>query len=199
VKHDSGDVPLSRRAPVNVLDADGRRYTVLFQTRLPALTLGWAAAPAGARGLSLHVESPSGIRAFPSTATGSRQLASGALGEGSYVWWYSTADGRSSPKTTVTIRFDNAAPTAQFFSRRSGAEPVPPGQVSVDGVTIDGAKVSAGGRGLPVDEHGRFRATVAPLSGDDAVVVRLEHPRTGIHYYVRQSGSRRQARIAHAH
>jgi len=198
IKRDGGDAPVPRRAPVNALDADGRRYTVLFQTRLPALTLGWAAAPTGAGGLSLHVESPSGEQTFPSP-TASRQLPSGALAEGSYVWWYATSDGRTSPKTTVTIRFDNAAPTAQFFSKRSGAEPAPPGQVSVDGVTIDGAKVSAGGRTLAVDEHGRFRATVAPLSGDDAVIVRLDHPRTGVHYYVRQLASRRHGRIAHSH
>jgi hypothetical protein len=71
--------------------------------------------------------------------------------------------------------------------------------VSVDGVTIDGAKVSAGGRSLSIDGRGRFSATVAPLSGDDAVIVRLEHPRTGIHYYVRQAGLRRHhGKLAHA-
>ena len=69
---------------------------------------------------------------------------------------------------------------------------------AVDGVTIDGAKVSAGGQNVPVDERGRFKATVAPRAGDDAVVVRLEHPRTGVHYYVRQAGSRRHGRLAHA-
>ena len=197
VKRDSGDVRVSRRPAVNVLDADGRRYTVLFQSRLPALTMGWAAAPASAGAMSLHVESPAGKQTFPSP-TASRQLASGALAEGSYTWWYQTADGRTSPKTTVTIRFDNAAPTAQFFPKRSGAEPTAPGLVAIDGVTIDGAKVSAGGRSLTVDERGRFQGTVAPLSGDDAVIIRLEHPRTGVHYYVRHPGSRRQGRLAHA-
>ena len=197
VKRDSGNVPVSRRAAHNTLDADGRRYTILFQTRLPALTLGWTAAPHGAAPLSLHVESPSGEQTF-SSPDASRQLASGALAEGSYVWWFTTADGRASPKTTVSIRFDNAAPTAQFFAARSGAEPPPPGLVSVDGVTIDGAKVTAGGRSLPVDERGRFSAVVAPLSGDDAVVVRLEHPRTGVHYYVRGTASRHHGRLAHS-
>jgi FecR protein len=198
IKRDSGDAPVSRRAPVNVLDADGRRYTVLFQTRLPALTLKWGAAPAGADNLSLHIESPDGNKEM-SSATSSKQLASGALGEGSYVWWYSTADGHTSPKTTVTIRFDNAAPTAQFFSKRSSTETAPKGLVAVDGVTIDGTKVSAGGHALAVDDHGRFRAEVAPLSGDDAVVVRLEHPRTGVHYYVRRLALRHHGRVAHAH
>ncbi len=196
IKRDSGDVAVSRRAPVNVLDADGRRYTVLFQTRPPALTFGWAAAPGGATGLSLHVESAVGAQTFP-TSTPSRRLASGTLAEGSYVWWFATADGRTSPKTTVTIRFDNAAPTAQFFPNRSGGGAAP-GSIAVDGVTIDGAKVSVGGHSLPIDERGRFRAMVAPLTGDDAIVVRLEHPRTGIHYYVRPTGARPHGRIARA-
>jgi hypothetical protein len=198
VKRDSGDIPVSRRAAVNVLDADGRRYTVLYQTRLPALTLGWTAAPAGAPDLSLHIQSSAGVQMFPSP-TARKQLSSGTLPEGSYLWWYATADGRASPKTAVNIRFDNAAPTAQFFPAHSGAEVPEAGMVSVDGVTIDGAKVSAGGRSLPIDGRGRFSATVAPLSGDDAVIVRLEHPRTGIHYYVRQAGLRRHhGKLAHA-
>jgi len=196
VKRDSGNVPVSRRPPVNALDADGRRYTVLFQTRLPALTLGWAGAPSGTSDFVLHVESPAGARTLPSRMA-SQRLASGALEEGSYTWWYATAGGRTSPKTTVTIRFDNAAPTAQFFPRRSGDD-VAPGLIAVDGVTIDGAKVSAGGESLTVDERGRFRATVAPRAGDDGVVVRLEHPRTGVHYYVRTTGSHHHGRLAHA-
>jgi len=196
IKRDSGDAPVSRRPPANALDADGRRYTVLFQTRLPALTLGWSRAPAGATNLSLHVESPAGAQTFPAP-TNSQRLASGTLVEGSYVWWYATANGQTSPKTTVTIRFDNAAPTAQFFPKRADGEAAP-GTVVVDGVTIDGAKVSAGGRSLPVDERGRFKAAVAPLAGDDGVVVRLEHPRTGTHYYVRGAGSRHHGRVAHA-
>jgi hypothetical protein len=198
IKRDSGNAPVSRRPPVNALDADGRRYTVLFQTRLPALTLGWAGAPTGATDLSLHVEpaSSSGVQTFPAGGA-SQRLASGALAEGSYVWWFATTDGRTSPKTTVTIRFDNAAPTAQFFPSKPGGNTAP-GVVAVDGVTIDGAKVSAGGRSLTIDDRGRFQAAVAPLPGDDAVVVRLEHPRTGIHYYVRQAGSRRHGRLAHA-
>jgi hypothetical protein len=198
IKHDSGEVPVSRRAAVNALDADGRRYTVLYQTRLPALTLGWAGAPAGAEKLTLHLESAGGQQQTFTTAGPSRQFPSGALAEGNYVWWYEAAGGRVSPKTAVNIRFDNAAPTAQFFARRSTAEAPGPGMVSVDGVTIDGAKVSAAGQSLPVDEHGRFRATVAPLSGDDAVAVRLEHPRTGVHYYVRHPGSRHRGRLAHS-
>ena len=185
LRRDTGYVPLPRRAPVNVIDADGRRYTVLFQTRLPQLTLAWPSA-AGATGLELHLESPAGARVLPGVSP-SRPLPAGTVQEGTYTWWYSTRDGKQSPKTTVSIRFDNAAPTAQFFhASTDAAGDRPRGAIPIDGITLEGAKVSAGGTALSIDGRGRFHADVAPETGDDAVAVRLEHPRTGIHYYVRR-------------
>ena len=184
LRRDTGYVPLARRAPANVIDADGRRYTVLYQTRLPQLTLAWPAAPTGH--LELHVESPAGERVVDG-ASPQRPLPAGTVQEGTYTFWYRAADGKQSPKTTVSVRFDNAAPTAQFFRTAHGGSQGAPGAIAVDGVTVEGAKVSVGGQPLAVDGHGRFRIAAAPLDGDDAVAVRLEHPRTGIHYYVRRA------------
>jgi hypothetical protein len=183
LRRDTGDVPLARRAPLDVLDADGRHYTVLFQTRLPLLTLAWAAAPAGDERLELHVASADGEHVVPS-ANPRRPLPGGTLREGTYTLWYRAAGGKQSPKTTVSVRFDNAAPTAQFFRAAHGAQK---GAIAIDGVTVDGAKVSVSGQPIAVDGHGRFRTEASPLAGDEAVAVRLEHPRTGIHYYVRRA------------
>jgi hypothetical protein len=187
-KRDSGNVPLPRRPPDNTIDADGRRYTVLFQTRPPAFTLTWPAAPAGVHDLALHLESPEGARTLRAPSP-RHPLPSGTLPEGTYTWWFSTQDGLESPRTTVTIGFDNAAPTAQFFR----APVLPPGSparaIPIDGVTIAGAQVSAAGQALAVDARGRFRGAMAPLEGDDAVAVRLEHPRSGVHYYIRRPSS----------
>jgi len=183
VRRDTGDVPLPRRPPADVIDADGRRYTVLFQTRVPQLTLAWPDAPAGADRFQLHVDG-GGERVIDGASI-RRPLPPGTMTEGTYTFWYRAADGKQSPKTTVSIRFDNAAPTAQFF-RRTGAGKSAPGVVTVDGVTVDGAKVSIGGQPLVVDGRGRFRTEAKPLEGDDAVAVRLEHPRTGVHYYLRR-------------
>jgi hypothetical protein len=189
LKRDTGNVPLPRRPPADTIEADGRRYTVLFQTRLPALTLAWPQAPAGAADLTLHVDSAAAARAFEVTAP-RHQLASGALAEGTYTWWYTVNAGKQvgkqSLKTTVTIRFDNTAPTAQFFHGARAETDAPPGTISIDGVTIQGATVTAGGKPLPVDNRGRFRAAVAPQNGDGTVAVRLESPRSGVHYYVRR-------------
>jgi hypothetical protein len=186
VKNDSGNVPLPRRPPANVIDADGRRYTVLYQSRLPALTLAWPAVPAPGGALDLHLSAPSGDRVLR-VQTARHQFASGTLPEGTYTWWYQTAAGRQSPKTTVTIRFDNAAPTVQFFADAAASNGA--GRMAIDGVTMPGAKVSAEGESLRVDEHGRFRAEV-PLGSGGAVAVRLDHPKTGVHYYVRRRSVR---------
>jgi hypothetical protein len=182
IRRDTGYVPLARRAPVNVIDADGRKYTVLFQTRLPQLTLAWPGAPVRSD-LELHIESSGGERVVAASPT--RPLPTGIVQEGTYTLWYRAPDGKQSPKTTLSVRFDNAAPTAQFFRTPADANS-PHGAIAVDGVTVDGAKVSVGGEPLAVDAHGRFRAAAKPLEGDDAVAVRLEHPRTGVHYYVRR-------------
>jgi len=189
VKRDSGNVPLARRAATNLIEADGRRYTVLFQTQLPAMTLLWARTASHAAGeLAVHVESGAGARVFH-TRELSLRLPAGTLGEGEHTWWFATADGRESPKTIVAIRFDNTAPTAQFFP--AGHADAPLGTVPIDGVTVKGAKVSAAGKSVIVDEHGRFQDAVAPIAGDDAVAVRVEVPHGEAHYYVKR---RAQAR-----
>jgi len=179
---DSGEVPLPARVGANVIEADGRRYTILFQSRPPALTLVWPAAPAGVKELELNVQSPSGTRTLPAKDARHR-LASGALAEGTHTWWYATKDGRESARTTIALRFDNTAPTAQFFKAAPAADRA--GAVAVDGVTLPGAVVSAAGKPIDVDEHGRFRAALAPLDGDTAVAVRLEPVRGRVHYYIR--------------
>jgi hypothetical protein len=190
LRRDNGNVPLARRAPMNVIDADGRRYTVLFQTRVPELTLAWPAGPRGATGLELHLDAGAGERVVQS-ASPTRPLPAGTVKEGTYTFWYRAPAGEQSPKTTLSVRFDNAAPTAQFFRTPTDASTSPHGAIAVDGVTVEGAKVSVGGQPLAVDAHGRFRLEATPLEGDDAVAVRLDHPRTGVHYYVRRRSDAR--------
>jgi hypothetical protein len=187
LKPDSGNVPLPKRASANTVEADGRRYTILYQTRPPSLILAWPTAPPGATELELHLAGPAGDRVMR-LPTARHVLASGTLAEGTYSWWYTTRDGKSSPKTGLQLRFDNTAPTAQFF--RSSAETTA-GTIAIDGVTVPGSKVSSGGNPLSVDEHGRFRGSLAPAEGDDAVAVRVEAAPTGIHYYVRRGAPAR--------
>src|SRR5262249_641796 len=109
LKRDAGTGPLPPRAPADTIDADGRLYTVLFQTRPPRLTLLWPDAPPKATELQLHIESAGGTRVMR-VAKPRFEAPSGLLAEGKHTWWYSVAGGKESPRTTVTIRFDNAAP-----------------------------------------------------------------------------------------
>jgi hypothetical protein len=186
LRHDAGNGPLLPRAPANTIEADGRLYTVLFQTRPPRLTLVWPAAPAGASELHLHIESGGGTRVMR-VSEPRFEAPSGLLAEGKHTWWYSMRGGKESPRTTVTVRFDNAAPTAQFF--RSPATATRGGAVAVDGVAMEDAKVSAAGKPVTVDDHGRFHVAATPLEGDTAVLVRLEPPRGGVHFYIRRPPS----------
>ena len=151
------------------------------------MTLAWS-SPDALGELELHIESPAGARTMR-VATPRVRLPSGALAEGTHTWWYATKQGSESRRTTVMIRFDNAAPIAQFF--RAAPAQAPAGTVPIDGVALEGAKVSAAGRALAVDDHGRFRGAVSPLPGDDAVAVRLDIPYSGVHYYVRRRSARR--------
>ena len=187
LRRDSGNVPLPKHASANTLEADGRRYTVLYQTRPPVLILTWPTAPAGSKDLDLHLVGAGGDRTV-NASTARQTLPSGALSEGVFTWWYTTSDGRSSPKTGLQLRFDNTAPTAQFF--RPGGDAAP-GTIVIDGVTVPGNRVSSGGIPLSVDKHGRFRDALRPLPGDDAVAVRVESAPTGVHYYVRRGARRR--------
>jgi hypothetical protein len=69
---------------------------------------------------------------------------------------------------------------------RDGARLLDP-DVEVAGVALEGSQVTVGGQRLAVDPQGRFRGRAPrPVSGVRAIAVRLEHPRSGVHYYVRR-------------
>jgi hypothetical protein len=188
LRPDSGTLPPSRHHQRSTIDADGRQYTVLLQARSPALALVWPNAAHPAKPLALHIKSGAGERVMR-VKSAHTQLRAGALAEGTYTWWYAAGDGKQSPKTTVTLRLDKAAPIAQFFA--DADDPAAPGAIPVDGITLHDAKVSAAGRPVPVGDDGRFHAAVAPAAGGDAVAVRLELPGSGVHYFVRHRISRR--------
>jgi hypothetical protein len=185
VRRDAGTERLPRVAPTNFIDADGRRYTVLYQSRLPSLTFGWPDAPP-APGYTLHVESKGRTRRYPVNAARLR-LASGALSEGTYQWWFEAAAGKSSRRTTVTVRFDNAAVTAQVDTPRDGVRVTPGDEIEVAGVAIEGSTVAVGAAPLEVDEQGRFRGKARPPAANErSIAIRLAHPKSGVHYYVRR-------------
>lgn len=170
------------RPPTNELDLDGRRYTVLYQNRLPAVV---ARAPSNMRAGRVVVRSGSRLRTLDAPG-GAATFASGELTDGLHEVFFESLDGRTrSPVTRLAISFDNAAPMASFDQRGSVA-PDDAGAVMLSGVVPLGSRVSLSGQALPLDPGGRFEVKAQPGESDAAVALRVEHPRAGLHYYVRR-------------
>ncbi|MGF1465887.1 MAG: hypothetical protein ACFCGT_07110 [Sandaracinaceae bacterium] len=184
VRIDSGRRRLPRTPPATVIDADGRPYTVLYQTRLPSITIRWLDAPSSGP-FRLRFDRGGGRR-VPTTSREARfRLPSGSLPEGEHRFVMSAPSGSSRP-TTLRIRFDNAAPTASVSSPRDRG--FRPGErVRVAGIAQTGWSVSVAGEPLPLDAQYRFDAEVVAPADQTGLAIRLAHPRRGIHYYVRRA------------
>ncbi len=175
---DTGAAAVVRTPPKNVVETDGRRYAVTYQSRLPDLELGWSEAPDAS---TLHVQAATGPE-LTFLATGPHHLTSGTLDDGRYTVWI-TAGARSSPRTSLTLAFDNAAPTAQITAPPPRAAWTDP--LTVRGVTALGWSVAVEGQPAAVDASGRFRADVA-IGTKRVIAIRLAHPEHGVHYYLRR-------------
>ena len=188
IAHDGGAAPLPRTAPVDLIDADGRRYSVLYQTLLPKISFRWPRGPAD-RAISLHIERANGRVESLKAVDGSVALPASALAEGSYRFWFDV-DGEAatrSPDTTLRIAFDNAAPAAEIQQPVDGQPSG--GTVHVAGVAAEGASVSVGGAAIALDQDLRFRADVPAPVGDRSLAIRISHPSRGVHYYLRMIGA----------
>ncbi len=185
VARDSGAAQLPRKAPLNMIDADGRRYTVLYQNLLPQIAVTWPNAPQG-KTFILHVEPEKGQARTVDAKTANVKFPSGSLGEGTYAFWFEIPDDSThrSPKTTLRIAFDNAAPAAHIQEPAAGA-PIS-GTVTVAGVALEGASVSVSGVDLSLDNQFRFRDQASAKAGESSLAIRIVHPKHGVHYYLRR-------------
>lgn len=178
VAGDTGAAAVVRTPGSNEVEADGRKYWVTYQNRIPQITIRWGEA----RGPSTLTVKPARGPARTFTAIGDHVLAPGTLGEGSYTLTIA-ASKRTSPTTTLRIAFDNAAPTAQITAPPPRAEWSDP--LVVTGVTVEGWSVEVAGKPADRDASGRFRAEIA-TAGTQAFAIRLAHPQHGVHYYLRR-------------
>lgn len=180
---DAGSRRLARTAPASAVETDGRRYTVLYQTLLPSISVRWPNAPA-ASAYTLRVGSSSGARTF-TTSKPSHSLPAGALAEGDHTLLFE-GGGVRSKQTSVAIRFDNAAPTASISSPADRAF-APGASVTVSGSALPGWTVRSGGKDLAQDAQNRFSGEVSAPAAERALVIRFSHPSRGNHYYLRRS------------
>jgi len=190
VRRATGSAQLPTTAPSNRIDVDGRRYTVMFQNLLPQIEVRWPNAPTGG-GYALE-RTFNGATTTERSATPSVRFAAGQVLEGDHRLRFKVAGGsaRTSDETTLSVRFDNAAPSVSL--RAPAATGYEPGAaVPVTGVAIAGTRVSILGNAVELDRQHRFDTSVTVPSGTRAFAVRIEHPRSGVNYYVRRErGSR---------
>jgi hypothetical protein len=140
--------------------------------------------PAGARS-RVVVQSGSRLRTYEGEGN-TVKIVSGQLEDGEHTVFLETIDGKvRSPSTTLRIAFDNAAPTASF-DQRGKLERDADGKTHVSGIVPQGARVSLDGQALTVDGSGRFSGEAAVAIGEGVVALRVEHPRAGLHYYLRR-------------
>jgi hypothetical protein len=179
---DAGLRRLATSAPLSNVDADGRRYTVLYQSLQPRISIQWPNAPP-ASSYQLTVSSPHGTKTI-TTSSPHHLFASGSLVEGQHTFTFQAA-GRRSRETTVVIRFDNAAPAASIASPADGSF-APGASVLVSGTAQPGSVVTVGGETLQQDAQNRFSMAInAPA--DQALAIRFAQPQRGVHYYLRRS------------
>lgn len=176
VRRDAAGKELPARPPRNMLDADGRRYTVLYQNRLPELVLRWPDAPASTS-YTLRVVTGGKERSI-SVKSARHTFSSGELGEGTHRWWFE-GGGERSPETTVAIDFDNAAATV--YLRRVD---VSGSTVRVEGAAVPDARVLLEDDPVGLDAQQRFSATGTITTGRRALALRIATPSSGVHYYV---------------
>ena len=183
VRRDSGVRPLPRKPTHNSVDADGRRYTVLYQNHLPKLTFRWPKQTRqGAYVLNIRPKRGS-LTSF--TVTQPRHtVGSGKLREGSYEYWFER-QGTRSKTSLLTIEFDNASPTAHI---RNPSVKESWGQtIEVSGAVLKGWSVSIRGQKLELDRHSRFTTSVAKPANDESIAIRFAHRKHGVHYYLRHN------------
>lgn len=184
IRKDAGGRPLPRKAPHNSVDADGRKYSVLYQNRLPAITFRWP-RPIKAERYVLHVVAEDKSRRKRVVVNKPlREFKSGVFKEGGYQFWFET-DGKTSKTSRLSISFDNAAATGYLSSPGPRSDLSSSRRVRVAGAAVSGWTVSVRGQRLKLDGQHRFDESVA-VSKDGSVAVRFAHPKHGVHVYLRR-------------
>jgi hypothetical protein len=175
VVKDTGTRRLPTFAPTANIVTDGRLYTVLYQHKLPNVSVSWPTAPSAAK-YTLMVDG----RTF-ATTTPNRTLISLGRGKHQVTFSADTTPPRQSRPTTVDVALDAQAPTGEV------ADPpvdfAPAASVAVRGNTLPGWSVSIDGQELAVDGQ---RAFSTQAVGNQTIPIVFTHPVHGTHYYLRR-------------
>jgi hypothetical protein len=180
VRQDAGTRKLPKDPPVNPIDADGRRYSISYQSLVPNVKIK---VPGTGSKFKLHLATGGTEETFESnkpvfTIDGKK------LKEATYTYWVDK-DGVKQPKvSTLTIEFDQRAPQVYIEAPTNG-KPFAP-DVEIRGAVLPGWTAKIEGVEIPVDKSRRFKATVPAPHEASALAIRLSHPQRGVHYYLRR-------------
>jgi hypothetical protein len=179
VLRDDGRRPLPKAPGINRIDADGRSYTISYQSGIPNVVIR---AIRSAFGFRLHLASGGKEEVFDSTS-GSVTIPGSKLHEGLYTYWTERDGVKQDKVSTLKIDFDQTAPQVYIEAPVDGQPWT--GDVEVRGAVVAGWTPAIDTVTLPLDKQRRFAAKVAPPAAG-ALVIQLAHPARGVHYYLRR-------------
>jgi hypothetical protein len=176
VLKDAGTRQLPTFTPTASVTTDGRRYTVMYQHKLPRVTVSWPTAPEAAN-YTLKIDGRSIQTSAPRHTFGSLRR-----GKHSIVFSAATEPPRQSRTTTVEVVYDRQAPAARVSN--------PPldfsegDSVTISGQALSGWDVSVDGKTVDVDSQQKFSIDV---EGRESIPIAFTHPNKGTHYYLRRA------------
>lgn len=178
ILQDAGTRTLPTFQPKASVATDGRKYTVLYQHRLPQVTVNWPSAPeSSSYTLTLNgrpIKTTSPTHTLGSLPQGTHEVTFAAP----------TDPPRKSRTTTIRVAYDTQAPKARVANPPNGF--APSSSVKVAGQALPGWSVSVGGKELELDARRRFSAQT---SGNETFPIAFSHPTRGLHYYLRRPSS----------
>lgn len=180
---DSGRRPLPQKLSTNKIDADGRIYSIAYQSLIPNVVVKFKGT--GGSAFKLHLATGGADDVLEST-TPSVEIPGKRLKEANYTFWFDKDGVKQDKITQLKISFDQTA--AQVYIEAPTDNTVFGADVEVAGAALPGWTAKVDAVEIPVnDSNRRFRAKVPPPTGGAlAIAIRLSHPKLGIHYYLRR-------------
>lgn len=180
VVRDDGRRPLPPKPGKNPIDADGRNYTVSYQSLIPIIEVKYKGTGST---FKLHLATGGAEETFESS-TPLFEVAGTKLKEATYTFWIDHDGIKQDKVTTLKINFDQTAPQVYIESPQNAV--AFPSEIEVKGAVLPGWSAKVDVIEIPIDKNTRrFAAKVQPPQGN-ALAIQLSHPQRGTHFYLRR-------------